>query len=60
MEEEEEPPLLQGEGQQTEQGRRAGESLWEWTGQQRDPGLRAGVPKTGNGPDSSFESELAW
>lgn len=54
MEEEEESPLIQGEGQQTAQDRWAGESLWEWTGRQWDPGLRAGVPETGNSPDFSF------
>lgn len=48
MEEEEESPLVQGEGQQTEQDRWVGECLWEWTGQQWDTGLGAGVPETGN------------
>lgn len=50
MEEEEEPHLLQGEGQQAEQARGAGESVWEQERRRRDPDLWAGVPETGNAP----------
>lgn len=59
MEEEEESPLVQGEGQQTEQDRWVGEPLREWTGQQWDTGLRAGVPETGNGQNCFFKLELS-
>lgn len=57
MEEEEESPPVQGEGQQTEQDRWVGEPLREWTGQQWDTGLRAGVPETGNGRNCFFKLE---
>lgn len=50
MEKEEEPHLLQGEGQQAEQARWAGESVREQERQRWDTDLRAGVPETGNVP----------
>lgn len=54
VEKEEEPHLLQGEGQQGEPARWAGESVWEQERQRWDTDLRAGVPETGNGRHSSF------
>lgn len=54
MEEEEDPHLLQGEGQQAEQARWVGESLWEQERERRDTDLRAGASETGNGRNSSL------
>lgn len=50
MEKEEEPHLLQGEGQQAEQARWAGGSVWEQERQRRDTDLGAGGPQTGSAP----------
>lgn len=59
MEKEEEPYLLQGEGQQAEQARGAGESVWEQERQRWDTDLRAGAPETGN-VSSSVSSSSAF